>query len=317
VDTTEDIFVIGDVHGDVDRLRGVLFAAKLIQSRDANLGGWLGGKAVLVVTGDMIDKGTTSLDVIRVLTDLQVGARGNGGRVIITMGNHEAEFLAFPTGDKTSEFVSELKKAGKDVDGISKCGHPLGHFLCNLPIAARVNDWFFSHAGYTNGRSISVIANAIQAGVTNAGYSTPELVGDYSILEARLNNDGPGGLPWFRGGTKKTDDAGVKTLLTNYAKALGVNHIVQGHQPEKVEFPDGTKRKRDAIFQRYGLLFLVDTGMSLGVDGADSVGGALRITRQGTKQTAFAICANGTAPTTLWDSDTNQDVGAQLCPLPK
>ena len=319
VDTTEDIFVVSDAHGDPDRLMGVLLAAKLVEPLETAVVNWAGGKAVLVVTGDMIDKGDNSLKVIEILETLQVSASRNGGRVIITMGNHEAAFLADYKSGKTDDFVNELKKDGKDFVAISQCKDLLGTYLCNLPIAARVNDWFFSHAGYTNGRSITEIKNAIENGVNSSGFKTLELVGDDSILEARLNKKNFDGLPWIYGGKKKATDADVNTLLTNYATALGVKHMVQGHQNETVKFPPAIVRNPDEMFQRYGLLFLIDTGMSRGVDGNTSGGGALRITRQvttlGTTQTASVICADGTT-TTLWDSVNKQDVGAQLCAPP-
>ena len=90
-----------------------------------------------------------------------------------------------------------------------------------------------------------------------------------------------------------------------------MNHIVQGHQPGAVEFPDGQKRKKDDLFQRYGLLFLIDTGMSRGVDGDKSSGGALHITG-GTNPTAVAICANGKGKT-LWDRQKNPGLEAMHC----
>jgi hypothetical protein len=42
----------------------------------------------------MIDKYTDSLDVIALFRALQQSATAAGGRVIVTLGNHEAEFLA-------------------------------------------------------------------------------------------------------------------------------------------------------------------------------------------------------------------------------
>ena len=73
---------------------------------------WAGGKSVLVITGDLIDKGSDSLGVIALLRKLQSDAASRGGQVIISMGNHEAEFLAEPTGRKTRDFAAELKEAG-------------------------------------------------------------------------------------------------------------------------------------------------------------------------------------------------------------
>jgi hypothetical protein len=55
------------------------------------------------------------------------------------------------------------------------------------------------------------------------------------------------------------------------------------------------------FFQRYGLLFLIDSGMSRGINGSDNTGGALRI-RDKTKATI--ICADGTKKelwNKLWD----------------
>lgn len=63
LDTTEDIFAIGDAHGDLQRLAGALAGAKLIEDASAppDKVKWAGKKKVLVVTGDMIDKGSDSI----------------------------------------------------------------------------------------------------------------------------------------------------------------------------------------------------------------------------------------------------------------
>jgi hypothetical protein len=310
VDTTQDIYAVGDAHADPDRLAAVLAKAKLIKgvpkkSSDVK---WAAGKSVLVVTGDMIDKWHHSLDVIALLRALQTSAAAQGGQVIITMGNHEAEFLADPHGDKTEEFGDELKEAGLKRNDVADCQGDLGQFLCALPIAARVNDWFFCHGGNTNGQTIQALSQAIETGFANDGFATKTLVGDNSILEARLNDKGPNGLPWFDNGNLSTNP---QTLLAGYVQALGVNHIVQGHQPGEVAFPDGKKRNKDDLFQRYGLLFLIDTGYSRGVDGETSSGGVLRITG-GSNPTAAGLCANGKGKT-LWDREKNPGLEGMHC----
>lgn len=310
VDTTEDVFAIGDPHADYGRLVGVLTSAKLIAGAPTTPSEvvWAAGRSVLVITGDYIDKGTDSLKVIALVRSLQQAAANQGGQVILTMGNHEAEFLADPHGDKTKEFGDELKKAKLKRNSVADCQGDLGQFLCELPIAARVNDWFFSHAGNTNNQNIQELSSAIEAGFAKDGFATNQLVGDNSILEARLNKKGPGGLPWFDNGSLKNNP---KNLLAKYVKKLGVHHLVQGHQPGNVNFPDGKNRKKEDLFQRYGLLFLIDGGMSKGIEGSTSTGGALRITGGG-KQKAIAICANGTEKT-LWDSEKPVDIAAQHC----
>jgi hypothetical protein len=100
-------------------------------------------------------------------------------------------------------------------------------------------------------------------------------------------------------------------LLAKYVATLGVKHLVQGHQYNAVKFPDGKNRKEERFFQYYGLLFLIDTGMSEGIEDSESTGGALRITGSAGDQKAIVICANG-KQTTLW-SKQEVDRGEQLC----
>ena len=296
VDTDEDIFAIGDPHADYDRLVAVLTGAKIIagaptKPEDVS---WSAGKSVAVFTGDLIDKGPNSLGVIALVRALQQSAASAGGRVIITTGNHEAEFLASPTEKKVGEFADELAKASLSPTDVAACKGDLGQFLCNLPFAARVNDWFFSHGGNTGGRTMQTLIADLQNGVDKERFATPQLTGDDSLLEARLGKD-----PWFQ-----PNGADAQTTLRAYAKALGVAHIVQGHQPGNVEFSDGVKRKAGEMFQRFGLIFLEDTGMSSGV--GDSMGAVLQISGHG-KQQAQAICFDGTG-TKIWSRKEQGDM---------
>src|SRR5262245_26297097 len=114
VETDEDVYALSDAHADYDRFVNLLAALKLISAitNDPATVEWTGGKSVLVITGDMIDKWKHSLKVIALVQKLEENAATKGGRVIVTMGNHEAEFLANPNGSKTLEFANELKQAG-------------------------------------------------------------------------------------------------------------------------------------------------------------------------------------------------------------
>ena len=296
-DTTQNIYVIGDPHANPARLSALLLGAKIIsgipqQPSDIS---WGAGESIVVFTGDFIDKGPDALTVIALIRALQTEAAKDGGQVIATMGNHEAEFLANPIGEKTSEFARELRIAGLQPAAVAACQGDLGRFLCNLPFAARVNDWFFSHAGNTAGRTLAKLESDLEGGIANDGFATPQLMAADSLLEARLSDP-----PWF-----EPKGANAETTLKAYCKALGVNHIVEGHQHGQVQFADGVKRKAGEMFQRYGIIFLEDTGMSEGVE--DSHGAALLISP--TKKTATAICSDG-ASTIIWDAGTHQDQGS-------
>jgi hypothetical protein len=78
--------------------------------------------------------------------------------VVVLAGNHEAEFLAVPTASKGKEFAAQLKAVGIRPSDVASWRSDIGEFLCSLPFAARVNEWFFSHAGNSGGRSIAQLA---------------------------------------------------------------------------------------------------------------------------------------------------------------
>lgn len=83
---SQRIVAIGDLHGDFSAWRNIARAAQLI---DGN-GHWIGGNAILVQTGDAVDRGPDSLKIIQDLMRLQNEASNANGRVIALVGNHEA-----------------------------------------------------------------------------------------------------------------------------------------------------------------------------------------------------------------------------------
>ncbi len=304
VEAKGDSYAIGDAHSDYARLARVSRAAGLIEvvPTKPNDAVWTGKNAVLVITGDMIDKGPRAIDVLRFLHALQTSAREKGGRVVVLAGNHEAEFLANPEAPKGKEFADQLLAVGIQPADVAACKTDLGEFLCSLPFAARVNDWFFSHGGNSNGRTLAELTADLQNGVVKDGFATKQLVGDGSLLEARLNGTGPGREPWIDAGMPQRSE---KQLLLDYTAALGVKHIVEGHVPSQVQFSGGLIRKPGEMFQFLGLLFLIDTGMSEGVD--SSGGAVLHIGPRG----ATAICPDGTL-TPLWDQRNPERSGRAL-----
>lgn len=296
IDTNEDIFAVGDVHGDYDRLVKLLTAAKIIDHpADPDAVKWTAGRAVLVFTGDLIDKGPHSLQVVQLAASLRKTAAGSGGRVITLMGNHEAEFLADPTEKKVTDFSQDLRGAGLTPAEVSACHEDVGQFLCSLPFGARVGDWFFSHGGNTGGRTIPQLTADFETGVGQDGFASRQLVNANSMLEARLGEEGPGGKSWFE---VESPQRTAAQILARYAAALGAAHLVQGHQHQTVRFEDGQQRNTGRIFQWHGLLFLIDVGMSEGV--GDSHGAVLHI-RHKNGEEASAIYADGTE-TGIWNS---------------
>ena len=79
------LVAIGDVHGAFNGVREILRKVELIDQRDQ----WVGGDAILVQTGDFLDRGPGATKVARLLMDLQRQAADAGGEVIVLLGNHE------------------------------------------------------------------------------------------------------------------------------------------------------------------------------------------------------------------------------------
>lgn len=294
--TNADIIAVGDVHGDFKRLSKLLAAGKLIEQTEKNPNDlkWSAGKTVLICTGDLIDKGDQSLDVIACFQTLQSQAAQQGGRVIVTMGNHEAEFLSDPDDDeKAEQFRQELAAAEIDPASIAFGTDRLhvGEFLANLPMAVKINDWMFAHACSTQGMTLETLAREIQDSVTQVGFGAKVLVDNGGLLEARLHP-----LPWW----ERAGDTGEQSevRLRGFANALGVKHFVMGHQPGKTHFSDGSKRKAGEMVQKFdGLMFLIDVGMSHAID--KSKGALLKIARDRTRESATEVDPEGSTRV-LW-----------------
>jgi len=85
ITTAERVVAVGDVHGAYDSFVAILRAAGLLDSRDR----WTGGRAILIQTGDVLDRGDDSRRVLDLLRRLERDAPRAGGRVLPLLGNHE------------------------------------------------------------------------------------------------------------------------------------------------------------------------------------------------------------------------------------
>ncbi len=105
MDAPPTIYAMSDVHGGYERMVDLLVAHHVIAERPPAPAAvrWNAGGAVFVMTGDVMDKGASPLEAFDVLRALEPQAAAAGGRVIFTLGNHEAEFLYDPENDKATK----------------------------------------------------------------------------------------------------------------------------------------------------------------------------------------------------------------------
>ena len=273
IDPAPTLFALSDVHGGYERMVALLVRHAIIEGSPASPGAvhWSAGNGVLVVTGDLMDKGPSSLEAIDLLRALEASAAAVGGRVVVTFGNHEAEFLDDPENDKATGADGvdrELAAHGLDPLTLANGSEPRGVWLRDRPFAARVGRWFFSHAGDTHGRSVAQLDAVFRSGVAAHDYDDAEIVGPASILESR---------GWY---------ASDPTIGARYAQAVGAKHVVFGHQPDALG-PAGSI----AVAQG-GALFRIDCGMSPDVN--HSEGAMLRVRVDAAVDVAESLEADGT-----------------------
>ena len=281
VNEADELFALSDPHGGYVELGHLLEVAGLVKGfssdpKNASSARWSGGTAILVITGDLIDKGPDSIAVIDFVRALQASAPA--GRVIVTMGNHEAEFLADPNNDKalatTADGVGitfQLKAMGLSARDLAegKDAPGRGLWMSSLPFGVRIKKWFFAHGGNTNGDSIAKLSERLQSGIDKNGYEDDDVIGKDSVLEAQ---------EWYGRDFKKGKDN---------AKKLGVDHIAFGHDP-------GALSSRGDIIQvEDGALVKLNVNMGMAHERSSNVAGQILHVFTRGRDTAEVIDAKG------------------------
>ncbi len=107
----ERIVAVGDVHGSVEGLTGILEEAGVI---DAS-GRWIGESMTLVQQGDLLDRGLQVREVMDLLMRLQREAPKAGGEVICLLGNHEGMNLLGLVRDVNPEIYAAFADKKSEV----------------------------------------------------------------------------------------------------------------------------------------------------------------------------------------------------------
>jgi len=156
------IVAIGDVHGAYERFVATLRATDLVDKKNR----WTGGKAHLVQTGDVVDRGPESRKAMDLLMTLEKEAEAAGGRVHALIGNHDfwnvvgelfyvspKEFAAFD-GERDRELRVERGATGpapgffahREAFGPSGI---YGRFIRGHNAVVKINGIVFVHGGIT------------------------------------------------------------------------------------------------------------------------------------------------------------------------
>lgn len=245
------VVAIGDLHGDLDATRRALKLAGAIDDKDA----WIGGKLVVVQTGDEIDRGDDDRKILDLIEKLKGDAKAAGGDIIAMCGNHEimnAEGdFRYVTPGGFNAFQDVASKADTPVSSDPKergrraafaPGGVYAKMLSSRPVVARVGDTIFVHGGVEPKfakANLDVVNTQAKEWLNGERNKPPAAVGA---------EDGP---LWSRRFSQQTgpDDCAV---LDESLKVLNAKRMVMGHTPQKPDVSPACD----------GKAWRIDTGMS-------------------------------------------------------
>jgi hypothetical protein len=286
ITTTERVVAVGDVHGAYDRFASMLRAAGLIDGRQR----WVGGRARLVQTGDLLDRGADSRKVVDLLRKLEREAAGAGGRVHALLGNHEfmrivgdwryvstGEFKAFQNGasadlrDRVLEMNVELaakrarseKRDFNDRDYRAQFAKdfPLGYFDMQLAFdkGGDYGKWIRSRVAAVRINGVLFIHGGVSDTVANLGCDglNAEVQRNLAAvpvpadqLTSLLSAREDGPL-WYRGMASEPETE-FEPMLDSILRRLNARAVVIGHTPVA----------NGQITTRFGgRVVMIDTGM--------------------------------------------------------
>jgi hypothetical protein len=312
IQTTERIVAVGDIHGAFDQFVAILRAAGIMDNRNR----WSGRKAVLVQTGDVLDRGPDSKKAIDLLRKLEREAQRAGGRVYVLLGNHElmrlvsdwryvsqGETDAFRTVDSAdlrerafTVFSTEAEKAAK---AVAKPFDPAAYreqFMKEIPLGSLEMRFAFDAKGQYGAwvRQRAAVARINGILFLHGGVSEPVSMMGCEGINAAVQKDlqslpvpleqvaalfsaGETGPLWYRGLANQPEDTLAPTLDV-ILERMKARAIVIGH----------TTVLPGKITPRLGgKVIQIDTGMVNGEFYPGGVAAALEL--QGGKATAIYL----------------------------
>lgn len=232
----ERLVAIGDLHGDLEAARRVLRLAGAIDGTDA----WVGGKLVVVQTGDAVDRGDDDRAILDLLERLKGEAAKAGGEVVAMSGNHEimntmfdfryvtpgafATFadVALKASDATKLAEIEPAARGRAAAFVPGSG-AYAAMIANRPVIYRSGDTMFVHGG--------IIPKHVTFGIDRLNDETRAwLLGRQSAPPRVLTQeDGPIWTRIYSAAPGREECATLHDVLIS----LGAKRMVMGHTVQR------------------------------------------------------------------------------------
>ncbi|MPQ45890.1 hypothetical protein GCQ56_02610 [Marinifilum sp. N1E240] len=141
--TKEPIVVLGDVHGEFDRLINTLREQNVIDTENK----WSFGKGHLVFVGDIFDRGAKVTEILWFIYRLEHEAKKAGGNLHFVFGNHELMILNNDNRYINDRYKSLCKPLGLEYASLFHSNSVLGEWLRTRNSIVQINDYLFVHGG--------------------------------------------------------------------------------------------------------------------------------------------------------------------------
>lgn len=212
---------VSDIHGQAGIFLQLLQKQGLLDAKD----NWAWGKGVLVIAGDIFDRGPTVTETLWQVYRLQQQAAAAGGAVHFVLGNHETMVLRSDLRYIHPKYQAVAKLLGRSYDALYGADTELGAWLRRRATVLKLGDTVFLHGGLHP----ELAAKEIDLPAINRqfrarlGASKEELAKDPEA-NYLFGRDGP---VWYRGYflPERAKPADVVRLLAR----LGARRIVVGH----------------------------------------------------------------------------------------
>lgn len=139
----EKILFLSDIEGELDALRSLLLANKVISSKYE----WIFGKGHLVICGDLFDRGKDVPAVLWLLYKLEQDAKAKGGYVHTILGNHDVMNLAGDLRYVDKKYMKSAEAMGFDYMDLYNEKTELGRWLRSKNLVEKIGDNICLHGG--------------------------------------------------------------------------------------------------------------------------------------------------------------------------
>lgn len=246
------MYVIGDIHGHLEKTVALLQAADLLNEQHT----WTGGRQTLWFIGDYFDRGPDGIGVVELIMRLQEEAAAAGGHVGALLGNHDVLLLSAhhfgkrPTPGPFPTFYDAWLHNGGVASDMERLDGRHIHWLKQRPLMAREGDYLLAHADALLYEGYGTTIAAVNQTIHNILHSDDPGAWDFLLDEFSRRKEF-----WGENGREQ-----AKLFLGLY----GGRQLVHGHTPINKMTGQEPQTIREALRYAGGLCLNTDHALYLG-----------------------------------------------------